>query len=190
MLIRPATLLALLVLASCTTQTRLGSREIFDEQSASTLLVVGKPLVFARERSDVAAHARDYLTLVAVEEDRSGNYNQYLLQYRWSTVDRRMSPLPDPDAGAMHLLVDGRPIDLLPLASMPIGLTPRRSFHVPAHSDAVPRAYRVDTAILHFIADSRELSVRLPQEALDMPFTLWHDGRAALNQFLQGIVGP
>jgi hypothetical protein len=188
--IRPASLLALLVLASCTAQTRLGSREIFDEQSASTLLVVGKPLVFARERSDVAAHARDYVTLVAVEEDRSGNYNQYLLQYRWSTVDRRMSQPPGPDAGAMHLLVDGRPTDLLPLASMPIGLTQRRSFHVPAHSDAVPRAYRVDTATLHFIADSRELSVRLPQDTLDMPFTLWDDGRAALKQFLQGTVAP
>jgi hypothetical protein len=48
----------------------------------------------------------------------------------------------------------------------------------------------VDTATLHFIADSRELIVRLPQETLDMQYTLWDDGRAALNQFLQGIVGP
>lgn len=188
--IRTAPLLALLALASCTAQTHSGSQEIFDEQSASTLLVVGKPLVFARERSDVAAHARDYVTLVAVEEDRSGNYNQYLLQYRWSTVDRRMSQPPGPDAGAMHLLVDGRPLDLSPLASMPIGVTQRRSFHVPAHSDAVPRAYRVDTATLRFIADSRELSLRLPHETLDMPFTLWDDGRAALHQFLQGTVAP
>ena len=190
MSIRVALLLALIVLASCTTQTRLASREIFDEQSASTLTVVGKPLVFARERSDVAAHARDYVTLVAVEEDRSGDYNQYLLLYRWSTVDRRMSQPPGPDAGALHMLVDGRPIDLLPLGSVPIGLTQRRSFHVPAHSDAVPRAYRVDTATLHFIASSRDLTLRMPQETLDMPFTLWEDGRAALNQFLQQAVGP
>ena len=70
------------------------STEIFDEETGSTLLVVSKPLVFARDRSDVAAHARDYATLVAVEDDRSGQYTQYLLLYRWSTVDRRMSPPP------------------------------------------------------------------------------------------------
>ena len=100
--IRVALLLALTALASCTTQpphrptskAKSNSTEIFDEQSGSTLSVVAKPLVFARARSDVAAFARDYATLVAVEDDRSGTYTQYLLLYRWSTVDRRMSPLP------------------------------------------------------------------------------------------------
>src|ERR1700674_4900727 len=72
-------------------QPRSDSNEIFDEETASTLLVVSKPLVFARERSDVAAHSLDYATIVAVEDDRSGEYAQYLLLYRWSTVDRRMS---------------------------------------------------------------------------------------------------
>lgn len=188
--IRPVSLLALIVMASCTTQSRPTSREIFDEQSGNTLFVVGKPLVFARERSDVAAHARDYLTLVAVEEDRSGDYSQYLLLYRWSTVDLRMSQPPSPGAGAIHMLVDGRPIDLLPLGSIPIGLTQRRIFDGPAHSDAVPSAYRVDVATLHFIAISRDLTVRMPQETLDIPFTLWEDGRAALNQFLKRAAGP
>ena len=78
------------------------SGEIFDEQSGNTLLVVPKPLVFARERTDVAAHERDYATLVAVEIDQSGKYNDYFLLYRWSTVDRRMSPPPDPQEGELR----------------------------------------------------------------------------------------
>jgi hypothetical protein len=41
-------------------------------------------------RVDVAANARDYATVVAVEANRSGKYSQYLL-HRWSTVDRRMA---------------------------------------------------------------------------------------------------
>ena len=188
--IRLALLLALTALASCTTRPPKGSTEIFDEQSASTLLVVSKPLVFARERSDVAAHARDYATLVAVEDDRSGEYTQYLLLYRWSTVDRRMSPPPGPEEGEMKILADGRTIDLKPLDRPPTSLAQRRALHVPEHGDLVYRSYRVDSATLQFIAASRDLAVRMPQEALDTPFTVWEDGRGALAQFLKRAVPP
>lgn len=193
--IRLGLLLLLTALASCTTRpleasTDKPSAEIFDEQTGSTLLAVSKPIVFARERSDVAAHARDYATLVAVENDRSGEYTQYLLLYRWSTVDRRMSPPPGADEGELKILADGRTIDLKPLERPPTSLAQRRALHVPEHSDIVYQSYRVDSATLHFIAASREISVRMPQEQLDTPFTLWEDGRAALAQFLERAAPP
>jgi hypothetical protein len=188
---RLALLLALTALTSCTTRpSRASSAEIFDEQTGSTLLVVSKPLVFARDRSDVAAHSRDYATLVAVENDRSGEYVQYLLLYRWSTVDRRMSPPPGADEGELRILADGRTIDLKPLERPPTSLAQRRALHVPEHGDIVYRSYRVDIATLHFIAASREISVRMPQEQLDTPFTLWEDGRGALAQFLERAAPP
>jgi hypothetical protein len=187
---RVALLVALAVLASCATRPPAASKEIFDEQSASTLSVVSQPLVFARERTDVAAHSRDYATLVAVEDDRSGQYSQYLLLYRWSTVDRRMSPLPAPESGKLQILADGRTIDLKPMERPPTSLAQRRALHVPEHGDVVYRAYRVDAALLNFIAASREITVRMPQEPFDTPFTLWKDGRAALAQFLKGAAAP
>jgi hypothetical protein len=188
---RLALLLVLTALTSCTTRpSRASSAEIFDEQTGSTLLVVSKPLVFARDRSDVAAHSRDYATLVAVENDRSGEYVQYLLLYRWSTVDRRMSPPPGADEGELKILADGRTIDLKPLERPPTSLAQRRALHVPEHGDIVYRSYRVDSATLHFIAASREISVRMPQEQLDTPFTLWEDGRGALAQFLERAAPP
>jgi hypothetical protein len=197
MTIRVALILVLSALASCTVpprvashRARAASHEIFDEETASTLLVVSKPLVFARERSDVAAHSRDYATIVAVEDDRSGSYTQFLLLYRWSTVDRRMSPPPGPDQGELLILADGREIDLKPLAQPPTSLTQRRALHVPEHGDVVYRSYRVDPAVLHFIAASHEIVVHMPQESLDIPFTLWEDGRGALTQFLQGAAAP
>jgi hypothetical protein len=192
MSIRVALLLALTGLASCTIQPhrRPPSTEIFDEQTGSTLLIVAKPLVLARERSDVAAHSRDYATLVAVEDDRSGAYTQYLLLYRWSTVDRRMSPPPGPDEGELRILADGRTIELKPLERPPTSLAQGRALHVPEHGDIVYRAYRVDSAMLHYIAASHDLAVRMPQESLDTPFTVWEDGRGALAQFLQRAVAP
>ena len=200
MSIRVALILALTALPSCSSQLRhaselrhasqQASQEIFDEQSASTLSVVAKPLVFARERSDVAAHSRDYATLVAVEDDRSGETTHFLLLYRWSTVDRRMSPPPAPDAGQLWIQADGRVLELKPLEKMPISLEQRRPLHVPDHGDVTPHAYRVDLATLSYIATSREIIVRLPQEQLDSPFTLFEDGRPSLAQFLQRVGGP
>ena len=188
--IRVALILVLMGLPSCTTQRPTASGEMFDEETATTELVVARPIVFARERTDVAAHSRDYATLVAVEVDRSGDYGEYLLLYRWSTVDRRMSPPPALDAGELKILADGRIIALKPLERLPVNFSQRRALHVPEHTDVVPRAYAVDVATLQFIATSHDITVRMPQEAFDAPFTLWEDGRNALLQFLKRAATP
>lgn len=191
-----ALIVALAMLSACshspakTPTPAPASHEMLDEQTGTTLTVVTKPLVFARERSDVAAHTRDYATLVAVEVDSSGKYSEYLLLYRWSTVDRRMSPAPDPGAGELKILAEGRVIDLTPMEQLPVSLSRRRELYVPEHGDLVAHAYSVDAATLRFIATSRELSVIMPQEPLKIPFALWEDGRPALGQFVQGANGP
>jgi hypothetical protein len=184
---RMALILLLAALVSCASEPVKPAQEIFDEQTAATLSVVSKPLVFARERTDVEAHARDYATLVAAQIDRSGQYNEFLLLYRWSTVDPRMSPPPQPGEGELRIVADGRAIDLQPLERLPISLKQSRALHVPAHGDIVPRAYSVDGALLRFIAASRELTVRMPQEQLNLPFALWEDGRGALAEFVHSV---
>jgi hypothetical protein len=178
-------ILALIALPACSSVPRSPSHEIFDEQSGNTVLVVTRPLVFARERADVAAHARDYATLVAAEIDESGKYSDYLLLYRWSTVDRRMSAPPDANAGSLRISAEGRAIELLPLDRMPVGLPLRRELHEPDHADVIARAYRIDVTTLRFIARARDIVVFMPEEALGTPFKMWEDGRKSLEQFLQ-----
>ncbi|HEX4153931.1 MAG TPA: hypothetical protein VHY75_17120 [Steroidobacteraceae bacterium] len=175
--------MALAVMAGCASRAPL-TREILDEQSGNTLLVVTVPLEFARERNDVAAHARDYATLVAVEVDNAGKYGDYLLLYRWSTVDRRMSPPPDPGQGRLHIFADGRELDLAPLADLPVGPARLRELHLPPHGDPIVHAYPIAAETLRYIASSSELTVRMPQEPLDAPFLLREDGRAALRAFV------
>jgi hypothetical protein len=175
------------MLTACATSSREAPHEIFEEQSGNTLLVVGKPFVFARERTDVAAHARDYATLVAVQVDQSGNAREYLLLYRWSTVDPRMSPPPDPKEGQLRILAEGRSIDLKPLAELPTTLSRGKELHVPRHGDVLARAYAADPATLRYIAASRELMIRMPEERLDTPFGIFEDGRGALAEFLQNV---
>jgi hypothetical protein len=183
--IRTALLLALIALPACTGLPSTASREILDEQTGNTLFVAGRPLVFARTRTDVAANARDYATLVAIEVDHSGKYSDYLLLYRWSTVDRRMSAPPEPQQGELRILADGRDIDLTPLAEMPISLARGRELHVPPHGDVVAHAYPTDATMLRYLAMSGELILRMPQERLDTPFAIFEDGRSSLRQFLK-----
>jgi hypothetical protein len=185
MQLRIPLILALAALPACAGLPTAGSHEIFDEQSGNTVLVVAMPLVFARERTDVAAHARDYVTLVAAELDESGKYSDYLLLYRWSTVDRRMSAPPDPNAGNLRILAEGRTIELTPLERLPISLSRRRELHVPDHADVVAHAYRIEVTTLRFIAKARDIVVFMPEEPLATPFKIWEDGRRSLAQFAQ-----
>src|SRR5215475_12382121 len=65
-------ILAAVILAACgsTHPTHSsGTKELLDETTGNTVSVVSTPLIFARERTDVAAHSRDYATLVATEID-------------------------------------------------------------------------------------------------------------------------
>jgi hypothetical protein len=163
---------------------------MLDEQTGSMVSTVDRPLVFARERTDVAAHARDYATLVAVELDQSGRNSDYLLLYRWSTVDRRMSPPPDAEAGSLQIVADGRTVDLTPLDRVPLDLSRRKELHLPEHGDVVSRGYKVDVGTLRYIATSREVTLRMPQEKLDLPFTIWGDGRKSLGRFVQRAGAP
>lgn len=190
MKIRAVLLLVLTALASCASRPPAASEEIFDEADASTLLVTAKPIVFARERSDLAAYARDYATVVAVEIDISGEYSDFLLVYRWSTVDRRMLPPLDPNQGALRIVADGRVFNFNPVDKLPVNFAQRRELHMPKHDDVVPRGYKVDAETLHFIATSEELTVRMPQEPYDAPFKLFEDGRRALLEFLKPAFAP
>jgi hypothetical protein len=182
---------ALTLLTACVGHRPAATREILDQESGNTLFVATKPLVFARERSDVSAHARDYVMLLAVGVNESGRYSEYLLLHRWSTVDRRMLPPVDPNAGELRIVADGRVIELLPLERVPISLSSREELHAPNHGDVVTHAYAIDLPTLRYLAASRVLAVRLPQEALDTPFGLWRDGRPDLDQFVvaQGARG-
>src|ERR1039458_2140124 len=99
-----ALIVALMVLPACSSRPpAAASHEFLDEQTGTTLSVVAKALVFG------------CVGRPAVLVESSGKYNEYLLLYRWSTVDPRMSPAPDAHAGELKILADGRVSDLTPL---------------------------------------------------------------------------
>lgn len=155
-----------------------------DERTGITLTVVDTPLVLARERRDLAANARDYLTLVAVSRNQSGRITSALLVHRWSTIDARVAAPLAADA-RLVIVADGRDIRPQPLAELPKEFQPSATHDLwrPPVSQVATVAYRIDAATLRFIAESGRVSAFIDQPGDALPYALWRDGRAALARF-------
>ena len=72
---------------------------------------------------------------------------------------------------------------------MPVDLSQRDALFVPFDSGVAIGAFAADFDTMRRIAASHELTVSLPQEPLDVPFSLWRDGRPALAQFVKQLNG-
>ena len=59
-------------------------------------------LVFARERPELAVHARDYITLVPLDVNRMGKHSLYFYVYVWSTIDKRGLPANEAAPGQIE----------------------------------------------------------------------------------------
>ena len=87
-------------------------QEYLDEETAATITVVGEPLVFANERRDLAANARDYVTVAAAAVNRSGKITYVVIAYFWSTVDPRLRPDLLLSPPVLSLQADDRRLEL------------------------------------------------------------------------------
>lgn len=165
-------------------------REYLDPETAATVTVVGDPLVFDNPRTEVAANARDYVTVAAAAVNRSGKVSYVLVAYFWSTVDPRMrtDPLPNPEP--LIVLADDRRIELTLRghsahdAGIGVAVLP------PPGPAVTPNVYSIDLGALRSIAESRHLSLLTQTASTSIPYGLWDDRRAALRSFVQHMSGP
>ena len=156
----------------------------FDERSGATWFVVRSPIVLARARTDVAANVRDYATLVALQEDHAGQYATWLVVHRWSTVDPRFTADRGVASGQLTLVADGRSIALAPAPAPPPILARADLLWVPRAHGVQSFIYPIDVATLRYLAATHEWSLHFDQDAWPDAYTLWQDGRAALQGLL------
>jgi len=181
---------ALLVLCACAAHAgESPPREYLDEETGATVTLESEPLVFAYARRELAANARDYVTLQAAAVNRGGKVSYVLISYVWSTVDPRMreEPLPTPDV--LLLRADDRRIQLSARGHTAREAGIGMAVDAPAGSNATPTVYSTDLATLRFIAESRHLALALDTERTTLTYDLWEDRRAALNRFVRHMSG-
>lgn len=171
--------------------------EYLDERTGATIIVAAEPWVFALERSTLAANARDYISLTAVEVDRSGHLQVYLIGYVWTTIDSRSRVArSDLATTPLDLFADGRLILLKPQARFPDDFLDDRRLRPETSGRPQRAAYLVSCDILRYLASSRHASISF-HEAADQDvdaqdderetYESWSDGRPALGAFLEHI---
>ncbi len=164
-------------------------RQYVDEVTAASITVAVEPLIFARERTDLAANSRDYVTLTAIEVNVMGKRSYLWSAYIWSTIDRRDRQQLVAPGDELVLVADGRPIplrsDAKTLREHGIGEPPTRT---PTRT-AVPALFAADLESIAYVARATEVHIELIHAGSNDAFVLWKDGRAALRAFGEAVGG-
>jgi hypothetical protein len=186
-----AALWILMLLAACAAEATVapaGANEYLDEVTGATITTVERPLVFARERRDLAANARDYVTLAAASVNRSGKIHYTLIAYIWSTVDTR-ARAPDVDNKTVVISADDRRVRLTTSGRSAEAQGISRPVHEPPGPTLAPAVFETDLPTLRFLSASRNLSVQLGEDSLAPSYAIWADERESLAQFVRFLNG-
>jgi hypothetical protein len=183
--------LLILLLNGCSSTQLAAPRTWLDERTAVTVTAQSDPAVLAREEHMRAINVRDYAQLGAVEANRMGTHQLYLVLVSWSTIDRSATEQERSAAGfsRITLYADDRPIELTRAAPAreELGFA-RRPFAHPT-----PGAHEIYFAVtrghLQSIALSGTLQLIAHREggAADK-YLEWRDGRPGLRAFLASSV--
>lgn len=164
------------------------ARTTLDPRTGVSISVADQPLVLARERRDLAAQARDYLTLIATEINVAGTRRLLLCVHEWSTIDARARGNPAPLPTPLLVVADGRDLWLSPLSEPPLdALALSRELARPGDADVYTTFYPIEPEALRYLASAEHLSAALPARIPPLPFGLWRDGRAAQLRLLEAI---
>jgi hypothetical protein len=169
-----------LVAGACATPPSDGPRQYLDEKSAATVTVAREALVFARERPELAVHARDYLTLVPVDVNRMGTHALYFYGYVWSTIDKRRSASADDGTTRFEIVADGRRIALAPVDMTPRELGLVEPPIAPPTGSARLLIARTDRETLSFLAAARELRATGLHDGTGEDYVLWSGNPVSL----------
>ena len=166
-----------------------GPREYLDETTAATVTAVEKPLVFAAERPESAAHARDYVTLAGVSVNRGGRVDYVLVAYFWSTVDERMILSPERYSNALVVVADDRQIRLVAKGDTPHDAGIGEAVHAPNGYAGAAQVYHTDLQTLRYIGSARQLAVIRENGHDGAHYAIWDDGRDALGALVRRASG-
>jgi hypothetical protein len=165
-----------------------GPLEYLDEKTAATVTAVRQPIVFARERRELAVHMRDYVTLAAAAVNRSGKISYVLIAYFWSTLDVRGAP-HSVAADAIVIAADDRRLQFSLSGTGAAAQGIALPVHAPPGHNAMPNVYRTDLATLRFIAAARRVAIQAGTDDTAPVYEIWDDERGALDSFVKFMNG-
>lgn len=160
------------------------SGTILDRRTGATLQLSTDPWVLALDQPHLAAHARDYIALYAVEINIAGKRSYQLAAFLWSTVPGRTRYAGDKPV--LQLRVADRTLALDPLGRTPRDMGISQWPLKPPGRGAVLAIYEVDEALLRAMSTDVEVKARAASDPTlpeDVWFEVWRSGRSAFADF-------
>jgi hypothetical protein len=183
-------LVAALVVGGCTTDSTRVS-EYLDPQTAVTIRALAEPLIYAHEAPELAANARDYLSLGVVEVNNMGARTHYLALVSWSTINRaRVGVAPTPAPERIEVALGGTTREWAPRSHEARSLGVGGTLFRPPSGYAGESWYAVTVADLRALAATPPSSITLLQESGRITYLAWRGADAALAEFVRDIPDP
>jgi len=183
------TLFVLLLLAACAGN---GARTVdkLDSLTGVTITYSEAPMVFYRDNSGKAAHARNFVHLAPLEINRMGDFRYFLWLGIWNT-------LQDPSPGdardgfeSIVIFADGEPLSLELSGWTASAIGASEPVYIKPVSSAADAYYEVTIDHLRVIAGATDLRIQStgPRQR---SFELWDNqvaAKASLTEFLSKSV--
>lgn len=182
----------LLLLDGCAAGSAQQPRTWLDERTAATVTAQEPCAVFAHEDQALSTNVRDYVQAGAVDVNRTGTHNYYLVLISWSTIDRSAAERAALDAELAHstLWADDRPIELQRIER---GRDSAGVFSAPYAAPA-PAAmeswYPVTLSELRALAGATTLRLTAQAGDTPRPYQLWQSDRGGFASFLTRLTHP
>jgi hypothetical protein len=181
----PWLLLALLTAGCSNTSGNL--HETLDPQTAITVTAADSPLIFYRDDSARAAHARDFVYVGPVMANNMGRYRYYLWFGIWSAIPQAPGAAERDGFESVTIFADGEPLQLELAGWTPSAIGASEGAYVKPVASAADAYYEVTIDQVRMIADARDLRLLTSGMAVST-FELWDRQEPAfdgLHRFLE-----
>lgn len=176
------------LLAACGGSKPLVQNDL-DPRTGATVTHTSKPVIFYRDRSAYASHARDYVYVGPIEVNNMGQRRYFLWLGVWSTIKNSGRAAVQDDFETVVVFADGEPLDLQVVGWSPATIGVSESVYVKPVALAVDAYYGVTIDQIRVIAEARDLEIRTGPSAGDH-YRAWESSESAtdsLRAFVQAV---
>ena len=175
----------LFVVSSCGISAPL-IQDTLDPVTGVTITHARVPLVFYRDSSSRAAHARDFINMGPIQVNRMGQHRYFLWLGVWNTMQDRHLPEMLDGFESIIVFADGEPLPLTVAGWTPDAIGASESAYVKPTASSAEAYYEVTIDQLRVIAESNDIRIRTTA-LLPASYEPWDDQRSArisLNAFI------
>ncbi len=179
----------LLIIAACIAGCSSSNepvREKLDPLTAVTITSSASPLIFYRDNSAHAAHARDFVYVGPVRVNNMGGYRYFLWFGVWSAIPDTPPSSQRDGFETVTIFADGEPLQLSLAGWGPTSIGASEAVYLKPVASAADAYYEVTVDQIRFIAESRDLRL-LSSGPAQSSYELWDNQQAAfasLREFL------